>query len=145
MDGKSKKLYADLLCVEAFLIDEHDIYVDYDGNGMDEYWFDPDDPADPGVISINDTHPDQLQLIILLHEAGHVVYRHKKNKPRAKILRETVEDKMAILTEEVMAWYEGYKLSEQLGVTIDPELFEYNYSSSLVKYIKWVMFETEEN
>ena len=145
MDEESKKLYEDLLCVEAFLIDEHDIYVDYDGGGLDEYWFDPDDPSDPGIISIKDTHSDALQLIILLHEAGHVVYRHKNNKARTKIPRETVEDKMAVLEEEVMAWYEGYKLSEQLGVIIDPELFEHNYSSSLVKYIKWVMFETEEN
>jgi hypothetical protein len=145
VDEKSKRLYEDLLCVEAFLIDEHDIYVDYDGGGLDEYWFDPDDPSDPGIISIKDTHSDALQLIILLHEAGHVVYRHKNNKARTKIPRETVEDKMAVLEEEVMAWYEGYKLSEQLGVIIDPELFEHNYSSSLVKYIKWVMFETEEN
>jgi len=141
----SKKLCDDLLCVEAFLIDEHDIYVDYDSDGMDEYWFVPEDPDDPGIISINDTHSDELQLIILLHEAGHVVYRHKNKKPRTKIRRKTVEDKMAVLEEEVMAWYEGYKLSEQLGISLDPELFEYNYSSSLVKYIKWVMCETEEN
>ena len=140
MDAISKKLYEDLLCVEAFLIDEHDIFVDYDGSGVDEYWFDPDDPSDPGIISINDTHSVALQLIILLHEAGHVVYRHKNNKARTKIPRETVEDRMAILTEEVMAWYEGYKLSEQLGVTLDSELFEHNYSSSLIKYIKWVLF-----
>jgi len=109
VDEKSKRLYEDLLCVEAFLIDEHDIYVDYDGGGLDEYWFDPDDPSDPGIISIKDTHSDALQLIILLHEAGHVVYRHKNNKARTKIPRETVEDKMAVLEEEVMAWYEGYK------------------------------------
>ena len=140
MDEKIKKLYADLLCVEAFLIDEHDIYVDYDGGGMDEYWFDPDDPDDPGIISINNTHSEALQLIILLHEAGHVVFRHKNKKPRIKILRETITDKMAVLEEEVMAWYEGYKLSEQLGVEVDPELFEHNYSSSLMRYIKWVMF-----
>ena len=44
MDAKSKKLCDDLLCVEAFLVDEHDIYVDYDNAGMDEYWFNPDDP-----------------------------------------------------------------------------------------------------
>jgi len=145
VDEKSKKLYEDLVCVEAFLIDEHDIYVDYDHSGLDEYWFDPDDPSDPGIISINSSQSDALQLIILLHEAGHVVYRHKNNKARTKIPRETVEDKMTVLEEEVMAWYEGYKLSERLGVTVDPELFEHNYSSSLVKYIKWVMFETEEN
>ena len=145
MDAKSRKLCDDLLCVEAFLVDEHDIYIDYDNAGMDEYWFNPDDPDDPGVISINDTHSDSLQLIILLHEAGHVVYRHKNNKARTKVDRDTVEDRMEILKEEVMAWYEGYNLSEQLGVTLDTELFEHSYSSSLVKYIKWVMFETEEN
>ena len=145
MDEKSRKLSEDLLCVEAFLVDEHDIYVDYDSDGMDEYWFNPDDPDDAGVISINDTHSDALQLIILLHEAGHVVYRHKNNRARTKISRETVEDKMDVLVEEVMAWYEGYKLSEKFGITIDPVMWEHNYSSSLVKYIKWVLFETEEN
>lgn len=141
----NERVEQEIICVEAYLIDEHNVFVDFDGAGMDEYWFDPDDPGDPGIISINDSHSDALQLIILLHEAGHVIYRHKNNRPRTKILRETVEDKMDVLVEEVMAWYEGYKLSEQLGVRVDPELFEHNYSSSLIKYIKWVMFETEEN
>jgi hypothetical protein len=134
-----------ICCVEAFLIDEYNVCVDFDPNGMDEYWFDPDDPEDPGVISINDTHSDALQLIILLHEAGHVIYRDKNNKPRIIIARKTVEEKMAVLEEEVMAWYEGYKLSEKMGITIDAVLFEENYKSSLVRYIKWVMFDTEEN
>jgi hypothetical protein len=49
------------------------------------------------------------------------------------------------LEEEVMAWYEGYKLSEKMGITIDAVLFEENYKSSLVRYIEWVMFDTEEN
>jgi len=134
-----------ICCVEAFLIDEYDVCVDFDPSGMDEYWFDPDDPDDPGVISINDTRSDALQLIILLHEAGHVIYRDKNSKPRIKIARKTVEEKMAVLEEEVMAWYEGYKLSEKMGITIDAVLFEENYKSSLVRYIKWVMFDTEEN
>jgi len=134
-----------ICCVEAFLIDEYDVCVDFDPDGMDEYWFDPDDPDDPGVISINDTRSDALQLIILLHEAGHVIYRDKNSKPRIKIARKTVEEKMAVLEEEVMAWYEGYKLSEKMGITIDAVLFEENYKSSLVRYIKWVMFDTEEN
>ena len=134
-----------ICCVEAFLIDEYSVCVDFDKEGMDEYWFDPDDPEDPGIISINDTHSDALQLIILLHEAGHVIYRDKNSKPRIKIARKTVEEKMAVLEEEVMAWYEGYKLSEKMGITIDAVLFEENYKSSLVRYIEWVMFDTEEN
>jgi len=134
-----------ICCVEAFLIDEYNVCVDFDKEGMDEYWFDPDDPEDPGVISINDTHSDALQLIILLHEAGHVIYRDKNNKPRIKIARKTVEEKMAVLEEEVMAWYEGHKLSQKMGIEIDAMLFEENYKSSLVRYIKWVMFDTEED
>lgn len=134
-----------ICCVEAFLIDEYSVCVDFDKEGMDEYWFDPDDPEDPGVISINDTHSDALQLIILLHEAGHVIYRDKNNKPRIIIARKTVEEKMAVLEEEVMAWYEGYRLSQKMGIEIDAMLFEENYKSSLVRYIKWVMFDTEEN
>ena len=134
-----------ICCVEAFLIDEYGVCVDFDKDGVDEYWFDPDYPDDPGVISINNTHSDALQLIILLHEAGHVIYRDKNNKPRIQIARETVEEKMAVLEEEVMAWYEGYNLSKKMGITVDPVLFEENYKSSLVRYIKWVMFETEED
>jgi len=137
---------SDPICyVEAFLIDEYNVCVDFDKEGLDEYWFNPEDPEDPGVISINDTHSDALQLIILLHEAGHVIYRDKNNKPRIQIGRKTVEEKMAVLEEEVMAWYEGYKLSKKMGITVDPVLFEENYKSSLIRYIQWVMFETEEN
>ncbi|MBC8225644.1 MAG: hypothetical protein H8E74_00700 [Gammaproteobacteria bacterium] len=131
--------------VEAFLIDEYNVYVDFDETGMDEYWFDPDDPEDTGLISINNTNPPLTQLIILLHEAGHVIYRRKNNKLPTKVDRESIEGKMDIMYEEMMAWYEGRYLSKRLGIEIKENVWKENYCSSLLKYVKWVLSETEEN
>tara|TARA_R110000824_G_scaffold102984_1_gene244936 strand:- start:364 stop:783 length:420 start_codon:yes stop_codon:yes gene_type:complete len=134
-----------ICCVEAFLIEEHDVYVDFDEKGMDEFWFDPDDPESTGLVSINNRNPPLTQLIILLHEAGHVIFRSKNNKLPTKVDRETIEGKMDVVHEEMMAWYEARHLSKQLGIKIKEEVWEENYCSSLLKYVKWVLSETEEN
>lgn len=129
--------------VEAFLIDEYDVYVDFDTDGMDEFWFDPDNPDDAGVVSINSTHPPFTQLVILLHEAGHIIFREKNRKAPKHIDRGTIEGRMEVMHEEIMAWYEGRLLSEQLGIKIEKDLWQENYSSSLLKYIKWVLNEAD--
>ena len=109
------------------MIDEYNVYVDFDETGMDEYWFDPDDPEDTGLISINNTNPPLTQLIILLHEAGHVIYRRKNNKLPTKVDRESIEGKMDIMYEEMMAWYEGRYLSKRLGIEIKENVWKENY------------------
>ena len=129
--------------VEAFLMDEYDVYVDFDKDGMDEFWFNPDDPEDTGVVSINSGHDPLTQLIILLHEAGHIIFRNKNNKPSKHLDRETMSGKMEILHEEVMAWYEGHNLSKNLGIHIDKDKWEQDYCDSLLKYIKWVLNEAD--
>lgn len=134
-----------ICCVEAFLMEEYDVCVDFDESGTDEYWFDPDDPQDPGLVSINSENTPLMQLIILLHEAGHVIFRQKYNKFPAQVDRESIEGKMDIMHEEMMAWYEARHLSKQLGIKIKEEVWEENYCSSLLKYVKWVLSETEEN
>jgi hypothetical protein len=131
--------------VEAFLIDEYDICVDFSDWGMDEYWFDPDDPEDSGVVSINSTHSPIVQLVILLHEAGHIVFRKKNNKVPEHIDRETITGRMEVIHEEIMAWYEGRNLSKQLGIKIEKEMWEESYCDSLLKYIKWVLDETDKD
>jgi hypothetical protein len=131
--------------VEAYLIDEYDIFVDFDPSGMDEYWFNPDDPEDSGVVSIDSSHPPITQLIILLHEAGHIVFRKKENKSPEHIDRETISGRMSVMHEEIMAWYEGRNLSKQLGIKIEKEMWEESYCDSLLKYIKWVLDETDKD
>ncbi len=131
--------------VEAFLIDEYDVYVDFDTDGMDEYWFDPDNPDDTGVVSINSTHSPLTQLVVLLHEAGHIIFREKNNKIPKHIDRETIEGRMEVMYEEIMAWYEGRHLSKQLGIEIEKGLWQENYCDSLLKYIKWVLDETDKD
>jgi len=131
--------------VEAYLIDEYDIFVDFDPSGMDEYWFNPDDPEDSGVVSIDNTQPPIMQLIILLHEAGHIVFRKKENKSPEHIDRETISGRMSVMHEEIMAWYEGRNLSKQLGIKIEKEMWEESYCDSLLKYIKWVLDETDKD
>ena len=131
--------------VEAYLIDEYDIFVDFDPSGMDEYWFNPDDPEDSGVVSIDSSHPPIMQLIILLHEAGHIVFRKKENKSPEHIDRETISGRMSVMHEEIMAWYEGRNLSKQLGIKIEKEMWEASYCDSLLKYIKWVLDETDKD
>lgn len=125
--------------VEAFLVDEYNVNVDFDKDGMDEYWFNPDNPDDAGLVSINNKNSPLKQLIILLHEAGHIVYRRKNNKPAVQPDRETIEGRMEIMHEEMMAWHEARNLSKKLGIEIKKELWQENYCSSLLKYVKWVL------
>jgi len=129
--------------VEAFLIDEYDVYVDFDGDGMDEFWFDPENPDDAGVVSINSSHPPLTQLIILLHEAGHIIFRSKNNKIPEYVDAQTIDGRMEVMREEIMAWYEGRNLSEKLGIEIKKNMWEENYCDSLLKYIKWVLNEAD--
>ena len=131
--------------VEAFLMDEYDVYVDFAEDGLDEYWFDPSNPDDTGVISINTRSSSQTQLVVLLHEAGHIIFRHKNDKHASEIDRKTLSGRLEVVHEEIMAWYEGRNLSKRLGIEIDKKIWQQNYCSSLIKYIKWVLDETEEN
>jgi hypothetical protein len=142
----NEKIEQEIVCVEAYLIDEHDVFVDFDDLGADEFWFDPDNPADPGLISIDTTNSPLVQLIILLHEAGHVIFRKRNNKLPTQIDRETIAGRMEVMHEEIMAWYYARQLRTQLGIRIKKELWQENYCSSLLKYVKWTLEnETEEN
>ena len=134
-----------IYCVEAFLAEEYDVCVDFDEGGTDEYWFNPDDPKDPGIVSINSENSPLIQLIILLHEAGHVIFRSKNGKLPVKVDRESIGGKMEIMHEEMMAWHEARHLSKQLGIKIEKEMWEESYCDSLLKYIKWVLDETDKD
>ena len=135
----------EIMYVEAFLMDEYSVYVDFDVNGLDEYWFDPTNPEDTGVVSISTSNTPLMQLVVLLHEAGHIIFRQKNNKNGHENDRKTLLGRMDIMHEEMMAWHEGRLLSRQLGIEIEKEMWEESYCDSLLKYIKWVLDETEEN
>ena len=52
-----------LASVEVYLSEVHDVVVDYDPLGMDEYWI------DDKVVTINDTKSQRHQLFVLLHRS----------------------------------------------------------------------------
>ena len=72
---RDERLRQDIQCVEFYLIDEFNVTVDFDEKGLNEYWFDPADATDSGVVSIDSTMDVLEQLYVVLHEAGHVMLR----------------------------------------------------------------------
>ena len=118
-----------LLAIENYLADVHDVVVDFDPLGLDEYWI------DDGVITINDTRSKQEQLFVLLHEAGHVILR--KNPDFRKMCPGGGTSKVEILQEEILAWEEARKLGNLLGINLGTD-WEIHSRSAIIKYIHWV-------
>lgn len=82
------------------------------------------------------------QLYSLLHECGHILVRNKKNfKSRFRETtaieqgRQFIETNRSIveqIEEEILAWREGYKLSNQLELNlVEKDYFKYGF--------RWVM------
>lgn len=82
------------------------------------------------------------QLYSLLHECGHILVRSKKNfKSRfrettaieeGRLFVETNRSIVEQIEEEILAWREGYKLSNQLELNlVEKEFFKYGF--------RWVM------
>lgn len=128
--------------VEWYLMDEYDVYVSFDNDGVDEYWFNPDtDDDDPGVISINNTKAPAQQLYTLLHESGHVSLRVAPQSFRSVFPspdRGTISGRLEILREEVLAWDRAEWVAKQLGIPLDRVRWRESYISALGKYARWV-------
>lgn len=122
-------------------MEEYDVHVSFEEDGMDEYWFDPDNfEDDKGLISIDSSRDLEHQLFVLLHEAGHVILRFDKESFERRFPdsdRDNLEGRIEILKEEVMAWDEAIKVAETLGININMDNWKRNYRSALEKYINW--------
>lgn len=115
--------------VESYLGDVHDVVVDYDPMGLDEFWI------DERVITINDMRSSQEQLFVLLHEAGHVILRHRKDFHR--ICPDVGNSKVEVLKEEVLAWEEARRLASELQIPLDKQ-WDQHVRSAIRRYITWV-------
>lgn len=139
--SEKKRLSEDIAHIEWFLIENYDVFTSFEKDGLDEYWFDPEDLDDPGVISINTSNDLKTQLFVLLHEAGHVLLRSDKKEfslcfPDSS--RDNIEGRIEILKEEVMAWLKAQELAFDLGIVVDQVQWQENYRNALLKYIEWV-------
>ena len=142
---RDDKLNQDLNCIEFMLLDEYDVPVVYEDGGENEYWFDPSDPDDTGVVVIDSSADLLQQLFVLLHEAGHVILRNNKESFKKRFPeqgRQTQSGRVEILREEVAAWEEAQKLIDKFA--IDKSLhfstcaWKNNYRDALILYSAWV-------
>jgi len=115
--------------VESYLGDVHNVVVDYDPMGMDEYWI------DDRVITINDMRDLQHQLFVLLHEAGHVILRD--NEDFDNMFPDSKTSKVEILKEEVMAWEEARRLANSLQIPLGKD-WQIHVRQAIMKYVHWV-------
>jgi|TARA_R100000081_G_C4794483_1_gene159886 Zn-dependent peptidase ImmA (M78 family) len=115
--------------VENYLMDVHEVAVDFDPMGMDEYWI------DDKVITINDMKDIQHQLFVLLHEAGHVILRNDPDFD--KMFPGSKTSKVEILKEEVLAWEEARKLATKLQIPLGKE-WSVHVRQAIMKYVHWV-------
>jgi len=119
----------DLLAVETYLIDVHNVAVDYDPLGLDEYWI------DDRVITINDVRSKEEQLFVLLHEAGHVILR--SNPEFTLMCSPATTSKIEVLKEEIFAWEEARKLATLLSIPLG-EKWARHVRQAIMRYVHWV-------
>ncbi len=115
--------------VETYLLEVHDVVVDYDPMGLDEYWI------DDKVVTINNLKDQEHQLFVLLHEAGHVILRANENFN--EMFPDINTSRIEVLKEEVMAWEEARKLSIKLSIQLD-EKWNTHVRQAIMKYVRWV-------
>ena len=106
--------------VVGFLLDEYSVDVVFDDDEVGTY------SPDARVIGINDTEPEEEQLFILLHEAGHAKIRRDKRK-------------LSRLAEEEVAWMEGRHLAQTLKINIDQRSWASFCEKHLDDYRKWAL------
>ena len=141
---RQERLTQDIQCVEFYLIDEYGVTIDFDPEGLNEYWFDPLSDDDEGVISIDSSMDILEQLYVVLHEAGHVILRRSQDFDERfpDSSRDTVHGRIEIFREEVQAWNEAEVLINKFGIS-SSEYFDWNkwknnYRDALALYAKWI-------
>ena len=140
-----EKISQDISCIEFMLLEHYGVSVDFDKDGENEYWFDPSDPEDMGLISIDSSMEISEQLFVLLHEAGHVILRSNRedfSKRFPESSRDTLSGRVEILREEVMAWGEATNFIEKFGINrsehFNLDAWKRNYRDALAMYASWV-------
>jgi len=135
--------------IEWHLMEAYDVYVSFEKDGLDEYWFDPDNyEQDKGVVSINSKEPLEHQLHTLLHEAGHVALRVAPDSfrsPFPPLCRNTVAGRLEILREEVLAWDKAEHIAELLSIRVDENNWKNSYKKALEKYVRWTIKEIQDD
>ena len=127
----------DLDAVEGYLTEEMDVNVIFADDEPNAYW-----RNGHGTISVSTKQNKRLQLYSLLHEAGHAVLRQSEGyeqrfpygpKPKNRSISRRVD----VLREEVLAWDEGAKMAEMLGVELDQKLWHGFLKKHLFDYVRW--------
>lgn len=149
--NREERLTQDINCIEFFLSDNFNVVVDFDEEGLNEYWFNPDDQDDSGVVSIDSTMPLEDQLFVILHEAGHVILRNNPDFEERfpDSTRANKEGRIEILKEEVLAWEEARNLITRFAIDksefFNKTKWKVNYRDALSKYASWVELGDEKD
>ena len=132
----------DLDKVETYLRAYYDVEVIYGKKEDNAYW------SDSNLITINNSQNYRSRLHSLLHEAGHVIIRcegatkFKKQFPFMKYggsaKRGNFNHRLDVFREENMAWDEGEKLAQFLGIKLDYEWWLRHRNEALKTYIEWM-------
>lgn len=97
------------------------------------------------VIDLSGGLTREKQLVVLLHECGHVLIGKPKRTERygmSKILdgeRCTFRHRIDVVDEEFEAWHRGWKLARRLHVVVNRDLWESTKLWALTTYLKWAV------
>ena len=132
----------DISKVESYLKAFYDVDVIYGKKEENAYW------SCIQQVTINNCQNLKSRLHTLLHEAGHVIIRNdgnenfKKNFPFMKYgggaKRGDFNHRLDVLREEIMAWDEGEKLAQFLGIKLDYNWWLRHRNEALKTYIEWM-------
>lgn len=123
-----------LSLLEKKLLEDYDIVVDYIENSSGNYYY-----YEEGIIEIGQLQSLIGKLYSLLHEAGHVILSETEffTLRKSNLKRYRRSYRVNVLREEFMAWERGRNYGYEIGIQIDPKVWEKHRVESLFKYIVW--------
>ena len=127
----------DIAFLEAYLITEYDTTIIFGKDEKDAFYY------DVNCIGIRSTRRKEIQLFCLLHEAGHLILRRRKDfkhdYPDVGKEGKTQTSRVDIIKEEIDAWSEGWKMAKYLGIEIDEHRWRRYWKHQVYKYIRWAV------
>ena len=133
-----------IIKVINFLEEEYNIEVIFSGAKGTNSELDPKNK----VITIYSKVSKEIQLYILLHEAGHAItiYNNKHYKRHYPFYyisdtnkRTTKKQRVDVVREEIEAWEQGILLAEELNIKINMKHYQHHYRRNLWTYIEWAV------
>tara|TARA_R100000458_G_C8224035_1_gene207589 strand:- start:438 stop:875 length:438 start_codon:yes stop_codon:yes gene_type:complete len=123
--------------VQIYLLEEMGVDTVFGPDELSAYWLNGGT-----TISINTKQNKRLQLYCILHEAGHAILRsqpdYETNFPYGDNRKnKSIARRIDVLREEVMAWEEGSKLAQGLGIELDSKLWHKFLKKNLFDYVRW--------